>query len=206
MKPVKVRGKQGRYHHGDLRRVLVSAALDLVNEGGVEALTLRAAARRAEVSPAAPYRHFPDKSALLAAVAELGFQSLRTALEGARGEDALESLSNQGVAYVSFALAHPGQVRVMFGPEVSDKAQHPTLHESSAASFQSLVDTISAAQDGGWVRRGPPESFATVLWAAMHGLASLALSDQLDTTDTDPAELARQLVGPTLFMGLRNAD
>jgi len=79
----KVGDKRGKYHHGDLRRALLDAALELVNELGPSGITLREAARRAGVTHAAPYRHFADKGALLAAVAEQGFVQLLAAIDGA---------------------------------------------------------------------------------------------------------------------------
>jgi AcrR family transcriptional regulator len=116
-----VAGRENHYHHGDLRNALVEAALRLIAEHGAQALTLRAAARAAGVSPAAPYRHFADKEALLAAVAEDGFEKLsRRMRAAARGaSDAAARLLAIGEAYVAFARAHSAHFHVMFGPAVT---------------------------------------------------------------------------------------
>src|SRR4051794_25037940 len=106
-----------RYHHGDLRRALVEEALRTIERDGVSALTLRAVGSQLRVSRTALYRHFADKSALLAAVARDGFVMLRLALvagsEAAAGGDA--GFDAMGLAYIEFALAHPAHYRVMFG-------------------------------------------------------------------------------------------
>src|SRR5205085_11935081 len=92
-----------RYHHGDLRSALLHAALDILAEHGVPGLTLREVARRAGVSPMAPYRHFDSKDALLAAVAEEGFRRLGQRLSDTPHADPMADLVAQGMAYVRFA-------------------------------------------------------------------------------------------------------
>src|SRR5688572_5295577 len=98
------------YQHGNLREALVQAGLKLLSEGGVEGLSLRAAAQLAGVSHAAPYRHFKDKNALVAAVAEQGFRllsaSLRAAEQGVAGTSVRDRLRAQGQGYVQFAIEH----------------------------------------------------------------------------------------------------
>src|ERR1700716_351231 len=103
------------YHHGNLRPALVRAAMELLEEGGEAALSLRAVARRAGVSPAAPYRHFPDREALVSAVAAQGYRELAERLAAAHPAPATpEDLADVAVAYVQFALAHPALFRAMF--------------------------------------------------------------------------------------------
>src|ERR1700739_1845042 len=93
------------YHHGDLRSALVSAALELLEEGGETALSLRAVARRAGVSPAAPYRHYEDREALVSAVAAVGYRELAERLGAAHPAPSTpEQLADVAVAYVQFAL------------------------------------------------------------------------------------------------------
>src|SRR5215467_9614279 len=108
------------YHHGDLRQALVRSALEILSEGGVGRLSLRAAARRARVSAMAPYRHFADKEALLAAVAEYGFRELATRLTAATATaaDPRAGLAALGVAYVLFACDQPNLFKLMFGPTI----------------------------------------------------------------------------------------
>src|SRR5215204_3992851 len=117
------------YHHGDLRRALVDAAIPLLRSGGAEALTLRAVAREAGVSQTAPYRHFADRAALVSAVADDGFRRLHARLvaaarapaktTGRAQHTARGGLQAIALAYVRFALEHPEEYRVMFGSEVA---------------------------------------------------------------------------------------
>lgn len=189
------------YHHGDLRRTLLDTALALVENEGVSHLTLREIARRAGVSHAAPYRHFADKAALLAAVAEEGFQTMRAALIEASdrvdASDALGRLRASGVAYVGFASSHGSHYRVMFGPEIVDRAAHPTLHEASQQTFRVLVDQIVEAQKQGALRGGPPLDLAVANWATAHGLSMLLLDRQLASMPeecSDPSRVLYQVI------------
>ena len=170
------------YHHGDLRRALVRGALELLREGGPAALTLRGAARRAGVSPAAPYRHFKDKRELLAAVAEEGFLDLdRHAAEeiAAAGDDAILRFRQHGLAYVRFAIDHPDHYRVMFGPEIADKREYAALDAASRAAFDRLYESLRLCQKAGVLPAGDIEPRAVRAWALVHGLASLFMDGQL---------------------------
>src|SRR5215471_8129307 len=121
--------EQRSYHHPDLRQALISSALELLSEVGVAGLSLRAAARRAKVSAMAPYRHFADKEALLAAVAEYGFHQLaaRLTVATAKAADPRARLAAGGVAYVVFAHDEPSLFKLMFGPTIQNKSEHPAL-------------------------------------------------------------------------------
>src|ERR1700758_1589340 len=104
------------YHHGDLRAACVRAAMELLEESGETALSLRAVARRAGVSPGAPYRHYADREALISAVAAVGYRELAGQLAAAHPAPATpDDLAAVAVAYVDFALAKPALFRVMFG-------------------------------------------------------------------------------------------
>src|SRR4051812_36544816 len=113
------------YHHGDLRSVALRAAGKMLEKEGVAALSLRAVARRAKVSHNAPYRHFPDRESLLAALATEGFELLREALANVPA-------TRMGGAYVTFAIAHPERFRLMFGGLLSLQ-KYPDLKARSAA-------------------------------------------------------------------------
>ena len=209
----KVRRKR-RYHHGDLRRAMIDAALRLVETEGAEALTLRAAARLAGVSQAAPYRHFTNKEALLAAVAEEGFRALGAAMRGTATESrspasgmaerdrALERMRALGLGYVGFAVSHPAHFRVMFGREVADRSVYPALHEAAAKTFRALVEAIAGCQRAGLVRSGEPEELALTAWASVHGISSLLVAGQrAGALNKPPAELAK-IVTRNLLLGL----
>ena len=158
------------YHHGDLRAALLRAADDLLQEVGAEGVTLRAVARKAGVSHAAPYRHFPSKEDLLAEIARVGFDRLRERLAAVRGEDSVRAA---GAEYVRFAVEHPARFDLMFGPYITDYQRHPELGRSAAAAFAELVEIIAAEQLEGRVAAGPAEAHATFAWSAVHGLATL---------------------------------
>lgn len=170
------------YHHGDLRAALIQAGLAILAEEGVQALTLRAAARRAGVSHNAPYRHFADKEALLAAIAEEGFDELARRLEEARARSHLSAqvqLEETGWTYVQFALTHPDHVRVMFGSLISDPQAYPSLRAAGARAFNPLIEILRAGQGTGTVIAGNPRQLAFSAWAMVHGLALLLIERQL---------------------------
>jgi AcrR family transcriptional regulator len=178
--------KQG-YHHGDLRRALLSAAIPLLRKGGPEALTMRALARAADVSPMAPYRHFADRAALVAAVADDGFKRLHVQLRAAAEspeqtlrepqQTARGGLQAIALAYVQFAVAHPDEYRVMFGSEL---AADPAIAPASRNEvFAFLREGIAMLQRQKLVRAGDPQAMALTAWALVHGLAMLAIDGQV---------------------------
>lgn len=196
--------RKRRYHHGDLRRAMIDAALRLVETEGTEALTLRAAARLAGVSQAAPYRHFTNKEALLAAVAEEGFRALMAAMRRATAASgsALDRMRALGLGYVGFATSHPSHFRVMFGREMADRSAYPSLREAAAKTFRMLVEAISHCQRAGLVRSGEPEELALTAWASVHGVSALLVDRQIAGVLNKPhGELAR-IVTRDLFLGL----
>jgi AcrR family transcriptional regulator len=167
------------YHHGDLRRALVDASVELIAESGSGALTLREAARRAGVSHTAPYRHFRDKADLMAAVAGEGFAELRRRMEAAAGRarGAREKLRAMGRAYIEFAVEQTAHFRVMFG-EPLNPSLYPLEAEEASRALAALVKTIDACQGAGDIPRGDPVAAARVAWSMVHGVASLATSGQ----------------------------
>jgi AcrR family transcriptional regulator len=175
--------RRARYHHGDLRRALIGQAEALVAEHGVAALTLRELARRSGVSQAAPYRHFPSKQALIAAVAEEGFGEMlarvRLALDRAPRR-APARLGALGAAYVRFAVDHPARFRVMFGREVAESHGFPGLWSVAQEGFGLLVGEIVAAQKAGVLPGRDPRRAALAAWSAVHGLALLRVDGLLE--------------------------
>ncbi|QRN93323.1 TetR/AcrR family transcriptional regulator [Archangium violaceum] len=188
-----------RYHHGDLRRALLDASLALISEEGFGALSLREVARRAGVTHAAPYRHFPDKEALLAAVAEEGFRAMTARMKERMVRETTPDgrLLACGVAYVLFAMEHPAHFRVMFGPHFSHP---PDLGEAGGDtdSFGLLVGSLAEAQRAGMVREGDTQPLALSCWSMVHGLASLLVDGLLArsgiTTVAQAEALAEQTV------------
>ena len=193
------------YHHGDLRRALLDEAVRTIRDDGAPALTLRAVGTRLGVSRTALYRHFADKSALLNAVSEDGFRRLADALErawtGAGG--GVRGFEEQGHAYVRFALDNPSHYRVMFGVWRS-RDEDTALREAGARAFQVLVDTLTALQQDGFVRRGEaPGQVALYVWAAVHGVAMLAIDGRLPGGPGgvhDVIEYAVRRIGTGIFV------
>jgi AcrR family transcriptional regulator len=161
---------------GTADRLLVTARA-MLDETGVDGLSLRAIARRAGVSHGAPLRHFPTLAALLAAVGAQGFRDLITAVDAhlaalPASATALERLSAAGRAYVHFAIANPGVFTVMFSPERIDPTD-PVYLAAAADSFQQLQDVVEAAQHDGFHPEVDPTRLASVMWTSIHGLADL---------------------------------
>lgn len=174
----------GRYHHGDLRAACLRAARDLLEEDGRAELSLRAVARRAGVSPTAPYRHFVDRETLVSAVAAEGYRELAGCLARAHPAPATPAdLAAVAVAYVQFALAHPALFRVMFS-EPCDPGNDERAAATAAVS--AYVEAL--------VRRAFPDvgndagALFTAIWALVHGLAFLHLDGKLD--NSTPAAVA----------------
>ena len=176
------------YHHGDLRRALVSLALKILSEDGVAGLSLRAVARRAKVSAMAPYRHFADKEALLAAVAEHGFRQLtiRFSAAAAAAPDPRAALNALGVAYVVFACDEPSLFKLMFGPAIEQKPTYPGLNEAGCACFDALRQAVKAAKFFEGDR--PLKDVSLACWSLVHGLASLIVDGRLAEEDAGTAE------------------
>ncbi len=184
---------------------MLDAALQLITRQGAEALTLRGAARRAGVSQAAPYRHFADKRALLAGVAEEGFRALTAAMRGAMAASDQNPLSRfraLGLAYVDFAVAHPAQFRVMFGRETADKEPYATLRDTAAETLGLLVAALEECQRAALARAGEPGELAVSAWAMVHGLSSLVLDGQLGAPTRERVEQLAHAVTAILFLGL----
>jgi AcrR family transcriptional regulator len=163
--------------------VLLEGALEVIAAEGPARFTLREITRRAGVSHTAPYRHFPTKAALLAAIAGAGSVLLRAAV--ARALESSDDLRTQflaaGMAYVRFALEHPAHFQVMFFSAGVYEAD-PASAAARDASMAQLLGFIDRAQRFGLMRRGDPRSLASTVWAMHHGLACLAIAGLLDTS------------------------
>lgn len=185
------RKRPSRYHHGDLRRALVEEALRTIQTDGVSALTLRGVGHTLGVSRTALYRHFADKSALLAEVAREGFRALRLEITEAweRGGAGWPGFEDMGVAYVRFAVANPAHYRVMFGGFVVGSPD-PELDREGSSAFRALVDAIVLLQKERLMRTDDPLLLALSIWALVHGVAML-LIDGLIGPEVDREAFAR---------------
>ncbi|MCU1646321.1 MAG: hypothetical protein JWN03_6596 [Nocardia sp.] len=171
-----------RYHHGDLREELLRASLRLIDTEGLAAVSLRRVAREAGVSPGAPYHHFTDRAALLAALATRGFELLGAALISTRDttSSAREALIEMAEGYVGFAREHPTYFRLMFRPELSQPHNQPDTEDAGDAAFAVLEDTLADATRAGELPAEDAETLALAWWSLAHGLASLTLDGKLE--------------------------
>ena len=174
------------YHHGHLRATLVAHGVRLLALSGTAGLSLRTLARKAGVSPAAPYRHFKNAHALAEAIAAEGFRKLRDAMLATMADPALGGrtpLERIGVGYLRFATENPDHFQLMFSGRVCPDPAAPesALHQAGQAAFRALTDTIVEAQRQGQVAAevSPPE-LAVVAWSFIHGFSTLALAGFLD--------------------------
>ena len=168
----------------DLREAMILVAEELLESDGPDSWTVREAARRAGVSSGAPYRHFADKQALLAAVAQRGFlllaQSLGLAMQNAPAGHPLARLQALGGAYMEFALDRPGRYRVMFGPELLKGEAHQRVRQAADETFALVLAEVERAQSGGGLRADQSAlRIAAGAWALIHGMADLMLNGRL---------------------------
>ena len=169
---VKLKKRKSDYHHGNLRSALIQSGLELIDEKGIRALTLREIGKRLGVSRTAAYAHFKDKSAILAAIREAGFIEFERALETARDSEVgfAAQMDAMSVAYFRFAKERPAHFEVMFN----------TLLEAGGGAapetgrvFAMLREMIREAQQRGEVRPADPAALARVVWALVHGASTL---------------------------------
>lgn len=179
------------YHHGNLRASLLEAAEVVLAERGAQGLTLREVARAAGVSHAAPYHHFASLDELLAAVAERGFVALGDAMAAAVAvPDTRERLLRVAQAYVDAARAAPERFRLMFGPLLARKDEHPALKQAAQRAFGHVLAAASAHDPS------QGASLALAGWSLAHGLSHLLIDgafDGLPLRTPDPDTLARLL-------------
>lgn len=163
-------GKGRAYHHGDLRNGLLEAARSILEEESLAALTLRAVARKAGVSHAAPYRHFPNHEALLVELSIEGFEELRESLVEAAKAQGSESdkIANIGATYMRFVAHRPALARLMFGGQLPNRDQFPQLGLKADGIGQEIGNALHDSALG------------LAVWSAVHGLAMLVLENVID--------------------------
>jgi len=179
--------KEG-YHHGELPATLMRLALCHIEKQGTEKLSLRALAREAGVSATAPYRHFPTKRCLLAALATQGFKELDAQTQSVVAAQAnLEArFVAMGTTYVSFALKNPVAYQLMFGSILDDFSQYKMLRDASDACYLRVQTVLQELLDA---KNLPYDviQFGGVIWAGVHGVASLLLNQAHRIASSDPS-------------------
>lgn len=186
------------HHHGHLREAVIALAMDEARQGSIEAISMRDVSRRLGVSPAAVYRHFTDREAILHAVAEAGFDLLAQRFEAVMpyasvasdGSEALERFEALAVEYVAFARGHFGLWRLMFGPYgLGPKPERDARPSTYDWLGKSLAELLAA---------GRIESATSqdqyFIWTAIHGFSDLCSSSAplMAVSDTDARDQARR--------------
>lgn len=209
-----------RYHHGNLREELLTQAHALLSESGVAGISLRQVASRAGVSRTAPYHHFKDKDALLAALVARGFTELVADMRAAVDTDqapVIERFEAMGRAYVGFALREPHLYQMMFGSRMQHPEEHPHVVAVADQAFAICRDIVAEGQASGEIGGDQPLLVALAAWSTVHGLATLLLAKRIDEASGDsgdcevqgpmsgvPVELLIDGVLQTLSNGLRS--
>jgi AcrR family transcriptional regulator len=172
------------YHHGDLKNALIQAGIDIVTAEGVYGLTLRKVARRAGVSHNAPYAHFEDKQALIAAIALEGHVKIHLLIEkvvAKHPDEPLEQLLNLAWAYVQFGLESPAHYKITFSGLIENEKNYPRFVEVSQHSLQLLQKIVGDCQKAGVLNSHdkPVGLLAVSAWSLIHGLVSLVIEGQV---------------------------
>jgi AcrR family transcriptional regulator len=191
---------RARYHHGDLRNALLEEAVRVLAEGGVETFTLRELARRVGVNHRAVYRHFEDKRALLAAVAEEGYRllaaSMQRAVEESGAEDTTERVLAAAKAYVVFGVAERARYEVMFGPRLNEDERFPALEEAIFQTVRLLSRELRRVAPD--VPKERIRDAGIALLAAVHGLVTLRLSRRIRVRRELLSGYAGKVLGPVV--------
>lgn len=195
------------YHHGDLKRALIDTAMEMLHADKNWQFTLREVARRAQVSHAAPYKHFVDKAALLTEISLIGFDRLREALANSASARRPASLRAEIFAmaesYLRFASANPGLYRLMFSTD-SGSGSEIHLSDRALAALGVLVELLERGQAEGRLRKRDVRGQVAACWAMMHGLALLGIDGLLLPEKVGPDALESSLT--VLFEGLENSE
>jgi len=173
------------YHHGDLKNALIAAGIEILAREGVHALSLRQVALKAGVSHAAPYAHFADKQALIAAISTAGYLKVEEHVKRVMreyGNRPIQLLVHTGWEYVQFAITEPEHFKITFSGVVEKEKDFPALVEAAQKSFNLLTQVIAKCQAAGVLRPGPAGLMAVSVWGAIHGFVMLSLEGQVPHT------------------------
>ncbi|HEX6255485.1 MAG TPA: TetR/AcrR family transcriptional regulator [Euzebyales bacterium] len=191
------------YHHGNLPEALLDAVADIVDQRGVDAVSVRAAARHVGVSHTAPMHHFGDKRGLLTAFAVRGFRRFTRALQASgRDDDPEQALRECGAAYVRFASTDTAYFNVMFRPELLDH-DDPELSAAGDNAFGVLLDRVARCLEAG--DADDPETYRLALyaWAMVHGIAELFVDGPMSKESELTINAAYDLVASVMIAGMR---
>jgi AcrR family transcriptional regulator len=173
--------KSKTYHHGNLKEALISAGLEILSQKGIEGLSLRNVAKKVGVSHTAPYNHFSNKQALLAAISTAGFEQLYQTLSDSFNKckhTSTNIIFEIAWSYLQFALDDPGIFKLMFSGALEEERDHPAYIVISRKNLSLLEEIIVYCQNNGQIADGKVESIVTRLWSVVHGFTHLVLEDQ----------------------------
>jgi AcrR family transcriptional regulator len=186
-----------KYHHGDLKNALIEAGAEILSKEGVSGLSLRKVASRAGVSHAAPYAHFTDKQALIAAISTEGYHRLYEKLAGAVQEyqgHPLRQFVEVAWAYIEFAHSDPAHFKITFSSVVEKEKDFPAFVEMTGKNFQLLIEIVESCQAAGVLKTGPADVMAVSVWSLVHGFASLLIEGQISHTILDRMTVREMLI------------
>lgn len=178
---VKIKRRKTSYHHGNLREALIAAAIAILEKDGLQALSLRGVAAHAGVTQTAPYTHFKDKRALLAAVAEVGYsrlyESMATQAEAGKTDQA--RFLGIGRGYVRFALSAPGLFGLMFSTTLGPLGEHPDLQAKADAAYGFFIKGLERVADKRRFGKHGSMASRVAAWSLIHGLSVLLVERRL---------------------------
>jgi AcrR family transcriptional regulator len=188
------------YHHGNAREALLNAAEKLILEKGNSHFSLRAVAREVGIDPAACYRHFKNKEAILHGVASRGFTQLSEMIHTADdGKGSKNTIVEMGKAYVAFANSTPLIFQIMFGgcglPALDDRLKEPTLEHTAFERLQSALERYLAAVGQETEKN---QTLAMDIWAAVHGVAALTAFEAIELDDQSVDAMIERLINAIL--------
>ena len=185
------------YHHGDLKNALIRSGAKVLAKEGVSGFSLRKVAKHAGVSHAAPYAHFADKQALIAAISTEGFKRLYESMDAAIepfADQPLRQLVATAWAYVQFALHDMDQFKITFSGALEREKDYPAFVEISQQAFRRVVTVVEACQKADILRAGPSDLLAVAIWGELHGFVSLLTEGQISHTVLDQYSLQEMLI------------
>jgi len=185
------------YHHGDLKNALIQAGVEILARDGVSGLSLRKVAKQVGVSHAAPYSHFADKQALIAAISTEGFKQLFVQIKTvfARYKDDPENLLIETAwTYLQFALNEPDRFKLMFSSVLEKEKDYPDFVEVSQNNFNQLVEIVELCQQANILKDGESDLIALSVWGTVHGFISLLLEGQISHTVLEKGSLKEILI------------
>ena len=180
------------YHHGDLKNALIKAGVKILAKEGVSGLSLRKVAKQAGVSHAAPYSHFADKQALIAAISTEGFKQLYKQIASVREAHSKKPsalLLETARAYIQFAMNEPDRFKLMFSSVIEKEKDYPEFVEASQENFQQLVSVVETCQQAGILKSGPSDLMAVSVWSSVHGMIMLIIEGQVSHTVLDKHDI-----------------